>query len=330
MAAIFIHVGYGKCGSTAIQRWLEQNAGELRGEGAFVCGTFLQHCPNAPYRSVPEMVRAMRDAPDTPDTIHDALAAAATEKSPVIWSVETLQRRYGLMTPIIRRLKEAGHDVRVVVYLRNHASWLLSAYAQWGIKHPTSRRKEAPFIMSFEEFAEHRSADLDYLSVLANWEATGATVMPRSYDALDDVVDDFARVVGLTGRNDGRRANPPLQTSTLALLKGLQSVRRAPATIGSFERMLRNAKLADAGIAEASVDLVALDEAELNALHATFAAQREVLRERYGVDLDETAPRNVLARDNPSNDDLVAILSLVCFSLHERVEALEAALAART
>ena len=58
-----------------------------------------------------------------------------------------------------------------------------------------------------------------------------------------------------------------------------------PILRGAWDERETFDRFADAGIAEASVDLVALDEAELNALHATFAAQREA---RWGSKFEAT------------------------------------------
>lgn len=326
MATIYIHAGYGKCGSTAIQRWLERHRTALAGDGVFVCGTSLQHAPEAAYPSVPIMLRAMtREADTASATIREALAAAAARNGTVIWSSEALQRWQTFLTPIIAALK-AEHEVKVVLYMRSHVSWLLSAYAQWGIKHPTVRRKSAPHAASFQEFIEARSVDLDYPGTLARWEETGAEIIPRSYDAVPDVVADFIALAGLSGSSEGDRANTALNTSTLAILKGVQSVRRNPATIRSFEKMLRTAKLTDGDIGATTLDLVTEDEGELAALHESYRAQREALNARYGLVLSDEVPRNPLTRpveQGAGQDDLIALLSLLCFSLHERVEALE-------
>jgi len=326
MATIYIHAGYGKCGSTAIQRWLERHRASLRENRVFVCGTSLQHAPDAAYPSVPIMLRAMtREADSATQTILKALSAEAERNDVVIWSSEALQRWQGFLTPIIQGLM-AEHTVKVVLYMRSHVSWLLSAYAQWGIKHPTVRRKTAPHAASFQEFIEARAVDLDYPAALARWEETGAELVARSYDAVPDVVEDFIALTGLTGSSEGDRANTQLSTSTLAILKGVQSVRRTPATIRSFEKMLRTAKLTDGDIGATTLDLVTEDEDALAALHESYRTQRETLSARYGLELSDKVPRNPLTRpaaQDGGQDDLIAILSLLCFSLHERVEALE-------
>ena len=327
MATFYIHAGYGKCGSTAIQRWLQNAGASLRKDGAFNCGTGLQHCPEAPFGTVPEMIRAIRTDPDAAARdIGAALAAAGERHSIVIWSCEALQLRHRLLAPIIAELM-TRHEVKVVLYLRNHVAWLLSAYAQWGIKHPTSRHKTAPHAVSFAEFVESRRPDLDYAGTIAGWERTGATVLPRSYDAAADVVDDFIALAGLSGSSDGGRANPPMQPTTLALLKGIQSVRKAPVGIASFEKMLRRSALSPGAIETTSLDLLPEADVDLAALHASFQGERDALRARYGLDLTDTAPRNPLTRPSGTNDDVVAVLSLICQTLHERVETLEARLA---
>jgi hypothetical protein len=191
---LVIHAGLGKSGSSAIQKYLRDHATELQAAEALYLGMFLERGDPSPlgFASPDDLQRALADD----RAIEDRLVALLTARigarpgvSTFVWSHIALAMQPEVLGRVIGRLAPVC-DTEVILYFRHQASWLVSAYLQWGIKHKTT---PGP-IRSFDDWLpEAQSRGADYRRVIERWQAAVGTdqLRVRSYDRAEDIVADF-------------------------------------------------------------------------------------------------------------------------------------------
>jgi hypothetical protein len=202
---LYLHIGWHKTGSTALQRFLATQRDALRAAGvdypeAGMIAT--AHHPAAwslqePLRSAwARRIGFARQA--------EALFAEIFEESArrgaraLILSSEEFSLHETYRLERLARVLE-GHDVTVVAYVRRQDRYLESLYGQM-VKMAFIR-----LATDFERFVETRlrRGDLDYGNVFARWaqvfgrERLQVRVYDRSRLHRQDVRADFLRLVGL-------------------------------------------------------------------------------------------------------------------------------------
>ncbi len=191
---LVVHAGLGKSGSSAIQKYCRDHASELRDAGALYLGMYLERGDPSPigFSSPDDLQRALTEDPAIEDRIV-ALLTSRIEARPgidtFIWSHIGLAMHPGTMGRIIARLAPVC-DTDVIFFFRHQATWLVSAYLQWGVKHKTS---VGPIRAFHDWLPEAQSRGADYRRVIEGWRAAIGTdrLHLRSYDRADDVVADF-------------------------------------------------------------------------------------------------------------------------------------------
>lgn len=197
---IVFHAGAGKTGTSSIQLTLRQNPGPLAAHGVAYLGLVLEH---APVQRVgwqqfgrTEALHRLSDD-DGAAQIAEVLQASADALAgqgvhTMVWSSESFFDRPAKALDALRRLRERGHAVQIVAYVRRHDRWLVSAYLQWGIKHKTMRGSVPPF----NAWVARQSPG--FARRLAPYVAAfPGQVVVRNLDAVGDAVADFLALLGL-------------------------------------------------------------------------------------------------------------------------------------
>ncbi|MEP2921551.1 hypothetical protein [Sulfitobacter sp.] len=330
MSEIFLHVGYGKTGTTAVQGWLLRNRDALADRGILDCGTAMHNPVFKPSvaQSVPALVQCIgADRSGTAAQLAAQVNDAAEDYQTIVWSSEFMLARMEFVSEFVQGIDDK-HDVKIVIYLRNHIDWLLSAYAQWAIKHPITM--EGPGVASFDNFVAQRINDLDYVSKLSAWSSIeGAELLPRSYDAQSNIVADFVELLGLDIADfpvARGKTNENLGRAQLSLLKIIQENTENKIDYRRFTKMLADAGAAASNVHPVDPTAISVDAQRLAELHDGFARQRRKLNTDFGVKLSDTfkANRNgSVEGSNDTNTDLISMLGMVCYTLAQRTAALE-------
>ena len=142
---LIIHAGLGKSGSSAIQKFCRDHPDVLRAAGALYLGMYLERAAKSErdFTSPDDLQQALEDDPE----IEARLIALLTSKigsrpgvQTFVWSHIALAMHADRLGRVIAALQGVC-DVEVILYFRHQASWLVSAYQQWGVKH---KRTPAP------------------------------------------------------------------------------------------------------------------------------------------------------------------------------------------
>jgi hypothetical protein len=237
---LFLHVGYGRCGSTAIQDLAAERRDELRARG-------LLYLRPSDLGLDPQFDRggngrALAQA-DDPGAVADRMAehVGAAGCPTTLISAEQL---IGATDDTLARLAAGlgAHGIRAVavVYVREQREWLVSRWAQ-GLK---SQGWDTPLEQSLAEHAErgYRAPRLDYglrcRGLAAVFGAENVVVRRFARDALvgGDVRLDLFDVLGVDAaglvETDDRSSNPSAALHEVVLLR----IANAAQTRGIVER----------------------------------------------------------------------------------------------
>jgi hypothetical protein len=227
---VILHLGGAKCGSSAIQAYLKQNAMALSERGVLVPGTGLNFDTEVTGEQIWYFEEAATEA-DGPARLRkdiSGLMATAAEKGcrTVVISAENICN-HATLAPVLKQAL-AGCETRVVFYVRRQDDFLISSWQQWNLKR----------FASLEAFLDQKAAsDARWLAMILPWaEAFGdvaITVRPFRRDRLKnaDVVDDFFDCAGLdqTGLQPlSRAANPSFDDSIARLAHRVRDVFDGP------------------------------------------------------------------------------------------------------
>jgi hypothetical protein len=207
---LIVHIGAGKCGSSAIQTYLGVNAAALRAQGVLVPGMALTMSPPIAGQQIDFFLSLMRNPPslhvrrapaiahpEAAQFLRQRLAALKAEMirsnlHTLIISAENLlnERAYArLFAP-----EQAHFDVQIVAYVRRQDAYLSSSWGQWYVKA----------YESIEHYLDaHMPVDGDWHAALAGWtqefgaERVRVRLFDRKFLHNGDVVDDFIQLVNL-------------------------------------------------------------------------------------------------------------------------------------
>lgn len=218
---LLFHIGAGKTGTSSIQATLKANREALEAAGYLYLGLMWEH---APTRLHPWQVFGGHDAflalpRDVAEPQFRQLLRATVDDArskgihTLIWSSESFFDRYDSVLAPLAEIRAANVDVEVLAYVRNHGSWARSAYVQWGIKHKTM----AGPILPFREWVARRLPA--FAPTLQRYaQALPGALRLRNFDAAQDVVDDFQKVVGFPPELLAQRVNDNATPGNVDLL----------------------------------------------------------------------------------------------------------------
>lgn len=212
---LIFHVGMGKTGSTTLQTALAQSETSLTAARIHYQGqwmgmirpefdrfegfqSFLRQPPE-------ELVIAAQKQLD-----HAAEISKETGTQTIIVSNEQYLQNIPALSEFFSTL--ASHaELQVVIFVRPPATWLPSAYIQWGIAHKTNRGP----VMPFDVMARQLIKQYDHVQ---QWrELLGARVTVCPYDENTDVVKDFGRLIGVELASSAHRkqVRPPVSETLM-------------------------------------------------------------------------------------------------------------------
>ena len=197
---LIIHAGLGKAGSSAIQKFCRDHPDALREAGALYLGMYLERAAKSEcdFTSPDDLQQALEDDPKIADRLITLLTSKIESRPGIqtfVWSHIALAMHADRLGRVIASLQGVC-DVEVVLYFRHQASWLVSAYQQWGVKHKTNLGPIMPFA---EWLPRAKAHGADYRAVIEQWQAAigRKRLRVRSYDQAGDVVADFLAISGL-------------------------------------------------------------------------------------------------------------------------------------
>lgn len=241
MASLYIHVGYHKTGTTAIQNYLWAHRAELAAAG--VCypeiglsgpthgklanvfrgeafrGALQQMRPlPGPEEFDPYRLDAGEDVASLYNALHEAVLNGGCPTTVI--SSECFLEWFDPAL-VAEQVLPWGIDVKVIIYLRRQDLWIQSVFNQIVKDRFLRYNREFQSMPQYEQ--------MDYKSTLDRWAAAFGKerLIVRVYEKGqlkdDDVIADFLSVLGLLGRFPGTepeepRGNPSLHRDVVALL----------------------------------------------------------------------------------------------------------------
>ncbi len=217
--SVFLHIGLHKTGSTALQKFLRDNAELLRAKGCLypLSGRPPRDSFMFGHHLLPWSLS--RDKNLLP--VWDKLAAEldTSTATRVIISSEEFEfvRRRDAIQSVLKRLPDC--TVRLVCYLRRQDRLIESEYNQFV--------KDGGGFASIEEFAKRMQGRLNYLELLERWESVFglSNIIVRVYEQEQlrgDLYADFLSAVGQRWEGEftvpKRPINPSLDGRGLAMM----------------------------------------------------------------------------------------------------------------
>jgi len=195
---IYIHIGFGKTGTSSLQAFLAQNRDQLLHDGIYYPeGSFAKECH---HDLIIESTWQVLDIDKQRHQWGKLISSVEeTECHSVILSSEAFAAMFpdGSHVPcqnvqLIAEMLE-GYDVTIICYVRRHDSFMPSAYNQW-LKSGTITCSPNDFVESF---------DISFLSILSDWaDCFGDNklkVFPFERRALQPtLIDHFFHAIGKT------------------------------------------------------------------------------------------------------------------------------------
>jgi hypothetical protein len=192
-----LHIGMGKTGTSSLQKALADNEQRLRTQAARYLGMWFDMLDDK-YRGLQNQTRffALNPAEVTEAGEHLYAHLLSLSKSDgvetSIMSNEASSRQAAHFKPLLQVLLARGVTVQVICYLRNPADWLPSAYVQWGVRHKMEPGRVQPYRTKARKL-------VNWYSGPVQWHEQVPDILAlRSYDATNDVVEDFASAAGVS------------------------------------------------------------------------------------------------------------------------------------
>ncbi len=323
---IVLHIGGAKCGSSAIQAYLCQNAEALAERNIAIPGKRLDFESDV----TGEQIWAFEDSVGIQTGEQGLVArlealvaqAAARKSNKLVLSAENICNHPGLARMVERAL--SGCRVRIVFYVRRQDDFLISSWQQWHLK----------LYGSVEAFLADRVGKVAcWHTMILPWaDAFGdenVTVRPFVRDQLKDgdVVADFCACAGIS--QDGlsalkRAANPSFDEALARLAHRVRDEFEDQHDNRFYEVMVR--LLGTSALKKSSASSL-LDLETRRRIMLRYAEENEALKARF---LPDTAnlplfkpptEKDVLtiSEDKKTSDD-IAILTRAVYALASRAE----------
>ncbi len=276
---LVLHIGGAKCGSSAIQAFLRQNAKSLSSRGIAVPGETLD------FNSVVsgQQIWAFEEAATVGDPVAFGARltrlfedAEARDCNRLILSAENICNHPDL-APILMRAR-GNRPVKVVFYVRRQDDFLISGWQQWHLKT----------FASVEAFLADRVGRVGcWYSMIAPWADLfgdeNIIVRPFVREQLKDrdVVSDFCASTGIdeVGLDTRKRnANPSFDEALARLAHRVRDVFEDQHDNQFYETMV-NLLGEDALKRHSSSSL--LDLETRNRIFARYSEENDALRDRF-------------------------------------------------
>lgn len=321
-----VHIGGAKCGSSAIQAFLRQNAKALADRGIALPGHRLDFGSEV----TGEQIWAFEDAAtsgaaksDLSDRLATLFTAAeAKGASQVVLSAENICNHPEL-APLLARVR-GNRPMKVVFYVRRQDDFLISSWQQWHLK----------VFPSVEAYLTDRVGRVgNWYSMICPWADVlgddNVIVRPFVRDQLKngDVVADFCDAVeidqdGLTPLT--RAANPSFDEALARLAHRVQDVFDGPHDNRFYDVMV--GLLGKDALKRGSASSLLPLETRTR-IFARYAEENHALKTRFLPELGQKplfsppTEANVLERsDAHKTSDDIAMLTRCVYALAEKLD----------
>lgn len=322
---LILHIGGAKCGSSAIQAFLRQNAEVLMQRNVAVPGKALDFSSEV----TGEQIWAFEDAAAGADAANltEKLTALFDKRndrgaSKIVLSAENICNHASL-APVLARAR-GNRSVKVVFYVRRQDDFLISGWQQWHLK----------VFDTVEAYLADRVGRVAcWHSMIEPWaEALGdenIVVRPFVREHLKDrdVVADFCDVIGVdqTGLTPlPRAANPSFDEALARLAHRVRDVFDGPHDNRFYETMVRLLG-ADALKKDSASSLLTLKTR--HHILARYAEENELLKKRFLPEMGDRplfrlpSEKNVrdLSESQKMSDEM-AMLTRCVYALAEKCD----------
>lgn len=316
---IIFHIGMGKTGTSAIQSALAENRALLGEWDMESIGLWLgiinpSYIGYAGFDSfAAQDVEALeRDA----ETLYKRLAVRSPDT--FIHSNESIFANIHAYRPFISKLLDIGMEIQIVIYVRPLEDWLPSAFVQWNAYHKTHRGRISSFPKKGRELAAL------YANIVPWIDAFGEKVVVRRFDRGQDIVSNFAEVLGIPLISPENRVWERIEDAETVMRAIFNDRVEEPALPNLFENALR----LDRGGAIRSIDEFSKRTLDFGALPDIVSEMSDVVRDinqKSGVDISLSGdPNNSQILDvNVIRDRIVDYLLELSFSQSLRLQRLE-------
>lgn len=337
---LLVHIGIGKAGSTAIQKFLYNHRNILSVHRCHYWGLHLEFalCHQRYAWQEGEAIPIFQSLDDARavsqlnDVLSDALMALP-EDSMAIWSQESLYQRPQVYLDVLEKLcLKHSVEIKVVAFVRDHLSYAVSAYKQWGICH-----KHYPgCVLPFRDWLSSQRHMLFYGIKLVRWHRVlGERLHLFNYDLCDDVVAVILRFLPdelqseLVPLMSMDRPNASPSDPHLLLHAMFNNLSNTPVPPEVFRRLLDRYPLLSL-----PADFLKLDSqwlpssSDLEALSAEIADDRELTNALLccsgQLPLPEKSPTSLAPAEGLSSSEMVVpLLFAMLLEQDERLMALE-------
>ena len=200
-----LHVGMGKAGSTALQKFLGEEAAFLKDHRCFYLGRLLKRIPGGDWGATQTEVAKSSTMVTALEALEEYAATPNFRKDfdHIIWSNEVLAmspnpvRQIDALAAFFEK-STLFTSVEIVLVFRRQDDWLESAYRQWALQN---KLQPGYAVLTPEQYAEREARLLDYHAIYTAWSAK-LPVRVVTFDevkAKGGVVEYFAELWGLNG-----------------------------------------------------------------------------------------------------------------------------------
>jgi len=228
MKTIYLHIGFGKSGSSALQAYLSCNALHkdgaqslayccLREDGMVLSGAALEAAASKHalrYLTSISDVSLISNIGRTKKDLDRVLAAGRT----AIFSQEDWGRRAsGFVDPPF--LSQLGCEARIIVYVRPQIEWFNSGWWQWWAWHPEHAKPVD--VLNQWGFGFMRWAEM-----IDRWSSVPGVIDVTVRLHPKDIVQDFLQLFGDFSPKEFTRVNVSLSPTIIKLLLRFPSLRQ--------------------------------------------------------------------------------------------------------
>lgn len=293
MAKIYLHIGLNKTGTSSLQDFFSMNAEALRSREGLVFPRAGRD--KTAHHPLSKWVKAALAGGGQADpALAEALRAELQGADKAVISSEDFHTQGPKGIEYLAQLL-AGHDVRVVLYVREHVSYLASWYQQ--------NVQATHLSCAFDSFCYFTRKPLHKIAEAWGLAVGRDKVTVRLYDrnALKggDIVQDFAGIVGLPGDLSAYERKPyesnPSVTGNLLFIKRL---------LNNFHSKAEAAGLVDEITALSKLrpefrGAMQVDAPTVSYVTGMYKGDRQQLRDKWGVAIE---PREGVLAGHPMPD----------------------------
>jgi hypothetical protein len=328
MLKVVFHIGMGKTGSTAIQKTLGASAEPLAAAGQAYLGLWMG-AVQPEFDGYQGFQAFLRQPPDSMEGHARAFLATLkarhkeTGAHTFIVSNEQYLENLPVLAKFLRFLSRRV-DLKIVAFVRPAASWLPSAYVQWGVVHKTNPGAVQPFAIKARKLIRQ----YDFVRRWNEVFGPHLTVLP--VDDKGDAVQDFARFLGIALPAGSQRHQARPAPDEILLRAAFNNARPDVTLPDSFNALHRKVPPRTPAGLRAKFDHV-FDYGAIPEILAENAETLSYIEREFGIPMQGPPPRATDFDPAALTGDLVATMldlisaqALQIEQLSERLARIEA------